>query len=142
MRQSLPGICAIGYIDCSLLPSHLEERMMCGIAVQISETATAIPFVGTPTCITETEYDNKGLGEKTTLTFETTEKVPRRKRVAYVVKQNNGGVYIIGHQEQPFPTALITRHSGTPDSDKAVYIVEVSMIGRQTLIPSDVRIAD
>ena len=142
MRQSLPGISAIGYLECSLLPSHMEERVMCDIVVPIQGNAEAIPFVGTPTCVTESEYDHNGQSEKTTLSFFTTEKISTRHKMAFVVKQNSGGVYVIGHLEQPYPTVMITRHSGTPDNDKAVYAVEVSLIGRRTLIASNVRIGD
>ena len=58
--------------------------------------------------------------------------------MAYTVRQNNGSVYLIGHLEQPFPMVKVTLHSGVPDSDRAVYTVEVSLIGRRTLVPSDV----
>jgi len=142
MRQSLPGINAIGCLPCEVLPSHIEERELCGIPVQIQRNATAVPFVGVPTCITESDYDNNGRSEVTTLTFMTTEKVAARRRMAFVVHQNNGSVYLIGHLEQPFPTVKVSRHSGVPDSDRAVYTVEVKLIGRRTLVPSDVYIGD
>lgn len=142
MKQSLPGINAIGCLPCEVLPSHIEEREMCGIPVQVNQYAAAVAFVGTPTCITESEYDNNGRSERTVLTFMTTEKVETRRRRAYAVRQNNGNAYLIGHLEQPFPTVKVTRHSGTPDSDRAVYTVEVSLIGRRTLVPSDVIISD
>ena len=135
MKQSLPGIVAISYIECSELPKNIEMRSLAGIPVAIYGNLTGVCFSGNPTCITESEYDSHAQSERTTLTFVSTCELPVRRRLAFVVQDVNGRNYLIGHLEAPHPTIRCTGSLGTPSEEKAGYTYEVTLIGRKALVP-------
>ncbi len=134
MKQSLPGIIAISYIECKNLPADMELRTLSGLSVGIYEPVAEVAFIGTPTCITESAYDMKSQSERTTLTFQTTVDLPIRRNLAFVITDVQENNYVIGHAEDPFPTIKRNRNLGTPADNKAVYTYEVVLIGRKTLI--------
>ena len=134
MKQSLPGIVAISYLECSDLPKNIEMRSLAGIPVAISGIISAVCFSGSPTCITESEYDSHAQSERTTLTFVSVGELPIRHRLAFVVQDVNGHSYLIGHLEAPHPTVRCTGSLGIPSEEKAGYTYEVTLIGRKTLI--------
>lgn len=134
MKQSLPGITAIRYLECSKLPSNLEMKSLVGVPIGIYDIMTSVCFTGHPTCITESEYDQHAQSEKTVLTFQTTDELPVRRQLAFVVSDIQGRLYLIGHNEAPYPTVKRTGQLGTPAEEKAGYTYEVTLIGRKTLI--------
>ena len=133
-KQSLPGIIAISYLECSALPKNIEMKSLAGIPVAIYESMTSVCFSGNPTCITESEYDSHTQSERTTLTFISTGELPVRHHLAFVVQDVNGHSYLIGHLEAPYPTIKRTGSLGTPSEEKAGYTYEVVLIGRKTMI--------
>lgn len=134
MKQSFPGIIAISYLECSELPKNIEMKSLTGIPVAIYESMTSVCFSGNPSCITESEYDNHAQSERTTFTFVSIDELPIRHRLAFVVHDVNGHIYLIGHREAPYPTIKRTGSLGTPTEEKAGYTYEVTLIGRKTLI--------
>ena len=134
MKQSLPGIIAIYYLECSALSKNIEMKSLAGVPVAIYESMTSVCFSGNPTCITESEYDSHTESERTTLTFVSTSKIPVRHHLAFVVQDVNVHNYLIGHLEAPYPTIKRTGSLGTPTEEKAGYTYEVVLIGRKTMI--------
>ncbi len=137
MKQSLPGIIAIAYLECDKLSYNIEERSLAGLRVGVYEPTTKVCFSGMPTCITESEYDKHSQSERTTLTFQTVDDIPVRRNLAFIVTDVQEQSYIIGHAEDPFPTIKRSRNLGTPAEEKAVYTYEVTMIGRKSIIEMD-----
>lgn len=134
-RSSLPGIIAIRYIPCTSLSLNIEIKALTGLPIGIYDIMTEVCFSGTPTCITESEYDNHAQSEKTTLTFQSVDELPIRRPLAFVITDAQGNHFITGHAEAPFPTVKATRSHGTPADEKAGFTYEVKMIGRKTLAP-------
>lgn len=134
MKQSFPGIIAINFLECSALPKNIEMRCLAGIPVAILGGLTSVCFSGTPTCITESEYDNHAQSERTILTFVSVDELPVRHRLAFVIQDANGHSFLIGHFEAPHPTIKRTASLGTPSEEKAGYTYEVKLIGHKTLI--------
>ncbi len=134
MKQSLPGIIAIAYLECSKLSFNIEERKLAGLNVGIYEPLTKVCFAGMPTCVTESTHDKHSQSERTTLTFQSVDDIPIRHNLAFVVTDVQGQNYVIGHAEDPFPSIKRNKNLGTPKDEKAAYTYEVVMIGRKTLI--------
>ena len=135
MSSSLPGIIKLSYIDCQLLPKDITLKAMAGVLVTIASAATEIPFVGIPTCETESQFDNNSQIEKTTLSFNTTEIIPTDQHLAFIIKTVQGNSFVIGTKEQPFPTIKISTTTGTPDGDPSVRKYEVTFTARKSLTP-------
>ena len=133
-QSSIPGITAIRYIPCSFLSSNIELKAIAGLPLGIFGILTEVCFSGTPTCITESEYDNHTQSEKTTLTFHSLDDLPIRNQIAFVVTDTHEQNFLIGHAEAPFPTIMAKRNFGTPAEEKAGFAYEVTLIGRKTLV--------
>ena len=134
MKQSLPGIVRIAYLRCENVPSNIELKSLVGIPAVIYDTTTEVAFSGTPTCVIENEYDNHSQVEKTKLTFSSTDEIPIRQQLAFLILDTNGQWWLIGHREDPFPVIKCTHQTGEPDGEKAGNVYEVTLIGRKSLI--------
>ena len=135
MKQSLPGIVRIAYLGCVNVPSNIELRALVGIPSAVYDLIHEVCFSGTPLCVTENEYDLHAQVEKTKLTFSSTDEIPIRQQLAFLVLDTNGQWWLIGHQEDPYPVIKCTHQTGEPDGEKAGNVYEVTLIGRKTLIP-------
>lgn len=138
MKKSLPGIVRIAYIGCVNVPQHIEMKALVGIPSGVYDMITEVCLAGRATCVCESEYDNHAQVEKATLTFFSTEEIPIRQTLAYLVLDTNGQWWLLGHREPPYPTVRRSQHTGTPGEERAVYTYEVSLIGRKALIPVSV----
>ena len=134
MKQSLPGIVRIAYLGCVNVPSNIEMRALVGIPSGVYDLIHEVCFSGTPLCVTENEYDRHAQVEKTKLTFSSTDEIPIRQQLAFIVLDTNGQWWLIGHQEDPYPVIKRTHQTGEPDGEKAGNVYEVTFIGRKTLI--------
>ena len=135
MKQYLPGIVRIAFIGSGNVPANIELKAIAGIPVDVNEPITDVCFTGIPTCTTESVNDNHAQVEKTTLTFSSTDDVPIKQRIAFLILDANGQWWLIGHRESPFPVIRCTHHTGEADGEKAGYVYEVTLIGRKALIP-------
>ena len=135
MKTSLPGISNIAVIGCEYLPEQVEMKALVGITTGVYESVTEICLSGAATCICESEYDNHAQVEKATLTFFSTDDLPVRRVLAFLILDANGQWWLLGHREAPYPTVRRSQHTGTPADERAIYTYEVSMIGRKALIP-------
>ena len=133
MKQALPGIIRIGYVECQLLPDDIMLRALSGTPIGIYTTITDVCFIGDATCDTEVSIDNNSQVEKATLTFRTLDELPIAKHLAFVIFTIQGDIYIIGTKELPYPTVKITSTTGTPDGEPSVRKYEVSLAIKKSL---------
>ena len=131
--QSLPGICFVGYVDCNRLQRHSELKAQVGLPVAVFADIIPVNYAGVPTCECQSDYDNNGRLEKTTLKFVTTDRLQDLRRVAFVIKDCNGKAYIIGHREPPFPIIKWTKATGTPGGDSSAITVEITLFAHKSL---------
>ena len=74
MKQSLPGIKSVGYVDCSLLPGDLALKALAGIPSSLDAQPTMISLDGIATCEVSSKDDNNYQVEKATLSFSAVER--------------------------------------------------------------------
>lgn len=122
---SLPGIVAIGYLDCDKLTPNIAYRCGSQLPVGIFTAVTPICFVGNPTCVASSQYKNNGRSFETTLKFSSNDNLPLNQHIGFVVKDASGKSYLIGTRERQFPTIKSSKSSGTPSGDPAVVEYEV-----------------
>ncbi len=134
MKQSLPGIVRVAYVDAKLLPPDITLRALSGTPVGIYTTVQNICLDGKAVCEAEKQFDNNSLLEKTTLTFFSNDNLPDGGQLAFVVFTANKESYIIGAKEQPYPTVKITRSTGTPSGDPSVRKYEVTFTAKKSLV--------
>lgn len=136
--QSLPGIKFIGHVPSVNLQREIMYKHLAGIPVGVFTDITPIAFCGVPTCGAESIYNNNGRIEQVTLRFKTLDALPLQRHVAYIVTDCNGQSYIIGQREKPRPIVKVTRDTGTPNGDPAVWTVEITLYAQKALIPCSI----
>ena len=134
MKQSLPGIIRVAYVNAHLLPPDITLRALSGAPVGIYTTVQDLCLDGEAVCETEEQFDNNSLVEKAKLTFSTHDNLPVEGQLAFVVTTVNMESYIIGAKEQPYPTVKISRSTGTPSGDPSVRKYEVTFSARKSLV--------
>ena len=135
MRQSLPAIIKVKYVECELLPTDITLKAISGATVEIYASLQNVPLDGEALCETETTFDNNSQVQKTQLVFYTLDELPTHKHLAFVISTANNETFIIGTKEAPFPTFKISKSTGSPSGDPAVKKYEVTFKGKRTLIP-------
>lgn len=130
----LPSLCRICYVPASSLPFDVAERFLAGLSVAVYSDVVEVPFVGFPSCESTEEYQNNGTVHKTQLKFVSTEQLPTRQHLAFIVSDVNGNDFLIGTQEKPYPIVKVKRTTGDDDSH-AGFDYEVSLTSIAGLIP-------
>lgn len=133
--QILPGIKAIGWVDCRRLPANVALSAICGMTVAVLTDIHPIPFFDEPTCECKTKKDGAGYEDTATLKFLTNEKLPRNPCLGFVVTGVNGNSYLIGSLEAPHPTVEPTRQTGIPSGDAAGYEYEIKHVSIRSMVP-------
>lgn len=131
MRQSLPGIKFIGYLPCSLLPPNILQKSLAGVPVAIYTPPTPIEHYGNAECIAEQEYDHGSYQEKTTLTFTTTDEIPRNRPLTFVATDVEGKSWLIGNREHPYPIIEVKQQK---DFEKNVFEVKGTFVAQKSLV--------
>lgn len=124
--QSLPGIFKIGYLECQKLSADLAMKSISGIPIAILTEISSVKFYGEATCEADSDNDNNGRSEKTTLKFTTTQPIPTEKPIAFVIECVNGKKYLIGTKEPPYPIIKITNTTGPATGSASANIVEIT----------------
>ena len=112
MRQSLPGITKVAYVDCESLLPDVTLRALAQLPIIIPGDSCPVSLSVEATCETVTQFDNNSLVEKSVLTFYTLDEVPIHRHLAFVICTANNETFLIGTKEQPFPTAKLTSSTG------------------------------
>ena len=132
--HSLPGIIKIGYADCADVPRDVPYQAVTGMTVSVSSSViTFIHLQGDTVCEVEEQHDNNVQMEKTRLNFVTLDDIPTHRHLAFFVWTADGGKYIIGSQERPYPAVKVNSATGQPDGEPSVRKYEVSYSARKSL---------
>ena len=131
-KQSLPGIKAIAFLPCHLLPPNIVEKFLAGVPIGVFSTSTPIEHYGNASCEAESEYIGGGYFEKTSLDFTTTDEIPQTRELAFVVTDVHDKSYLIGVMEAPFPIVNITTKV---DDETNISEVKVTFQRQKSLIP-------
>jgi len=134
IRQSLPGIRSLGYVERERLQRQIMHKSLSGIPVGVFTDITPINFVGVPTCETASDYDNNGRIEKATLRFATNDSIPLYKGLAFVMTDCDGRSWILGTREKPRPIVKVNGSTGVPDGDASTWNFEVTLYAHRALI--------
>jgi len=132
---SLPGIQAIYYVPMSHLPFNIAYMRAAGIPIFFYAQKTKIPFVGQPTCETETTNEHKGKKQTVSLDFRSVVVIPEAYPIAFVVTDQNGQSFLIGQREEPYPRITCVQSFGNPEEDSNVLNVNVSYVQTNALVP-------
>lgn len=133
--QILPGIKAIGWVDCRHLPRRVDLSAICGMTVAVLTDVHPIPFFDEPTCECKTKKDGAGYEDTATLKFLTSQKLPRSASLGFVVTDVNGQSYLIGSLEAPQPQVECNQHTGIPSGDAAGYEYEIKHVSIKSMVP-------
>ena len=133
--QILPGIKAIGWVDCRHLPRRVDLSAICGMTVAVLTDIHPIPFFDEPTCECQTKKDGAGYQDTATLKFLTSEKLPRSATLGFVVTDVNGQSYLIGSLEAPQPQVECNQQTGIPSGDAAGYAYEIKHVSIKSMVP-------
>lgn len=130
---TLPGIKAIGWIDCDKLMPHVALRGICKMDTPVLTKITWIDFTDAK-CSNKTEYSNNGNKDTTTLKFESTTLIPIHLNFGFVVTDVNGQSYLIGSKEA-VPKLESGCNCGFPGDESAGFEYNVTWITIKGLIP-------
>lgn len=133
--QILPGIKAIGWIDCRHLPRRVDLSAICGMTVAVLTDVHPIPFFDEPTCECKTKKDGAGYEDTATLKFLTDLRLPRNPCLGFVVTDVNGKSYLLGSLEAPHPQVESEQRCGLPSGDAAGYEYEIKHVSIRSMVP-------
>ena len=133
--QILPGIKAIGWLDCRALPKRVDLSAISGMPVAILTDIHPIPFFDEPTCECKTKKDGAGYEDTATLKFLTDKKLPRGACHGFVVTDVNDKSWLIGSLEAPHPLVEPVRRAGIPSGDAAGYEYEIRHVAIKSMVP-------
>lgn len=133
--QILPGIKAIGWVDCRHLPRRVDLSAICGMSVVVLTDIHPIEFFDEPQCECKTKKDGAGYEDTATLKFLTSQKLPRSASLGFVVTDVNGQSYLIGSLEAPQPQVECNQHTGIPSGDAAGYAYEIKHVSIKSMVP-------
>ncbi|MDE6461256.1 MAG: hypothetical protein K2L32_00585 [Muribaculaceae bacterium] len=133
--QILPGIKAIGWLDCRHLPRRVDLSGICGMPVPIFTDIHPIPFFDEPTCECKTKKDGGGYEDTATLKFLTSSELPRSAFLGFVVTDVNDNSFLLGSLEYPVPVPECSRSLGLPDGDAAGFLYEIKHVAIKSMVP-------
>ena len=131
-KQSLPGIKAIAFLPCKLLPPNIVEKFLAGVPIGVFSTSTPIEHYGNASCEAESENTGGTYYESTTLQFTTTDEIQQSQELAFVVTDVHDKSYLIGCKEAPYPVVDITTKV---DDETNISEVKVTFQRQKSLIP-------
>lgn len=133
--QILPGIKAIGWVDCRHLPRRVDLTGICGMEVPILTDVHPIPYFGDPTCECQTKKNSAGYEDTATLKFMTGAPLPRSAVLGFVVTDVSGRHFLIGSLEHPHPIVECQQQTGIPSGDAAGYAYEIKHVSIKSMVP-------
>ena len=131
---SLPGIRFIGVVDCEKLQPGQREASLAGLIVAAHTAVEEVPFVNA-TVEAVGECSRGAPVETATLKFRTSKFLRIEIQLGFVVTDITGQSWLIGAAEPPFPKVSLTRKTGLPGGDPAVWEIEVKAVGQRALLP-------
>ncbi len=136
--QILPGIKAIGWLDCRHLPRRVDLLGICVMPLPILTDIHPIAFFGEPDCRCQRKKSTAGYEDNATLKFLSTDDLPHDIPLGFVVTDVNEQTFLIGSREAPLPIVEREQRMGAPSTDAAGIQYEVKHVALRTLIPCDI----
>ena len=133
--QILPGIKAIGWVDCRHLPKRVDLSAICGMSVSVLTDIHPIPFFDEPTCECQHRKDGAGYQDTATLKFLTDKELPRSATLGFVVTDVNDKSFLIGSLEAPRPQVECHQLTSVPSGDAAGYSYEIKHVALKSMVP-------
>lgn len=133
--QSLPGITAVGWVDCEKLQPNLRDMAVAGLAVAAHTAVNLLPLCADASCEVVSERSRRAVIQTATLKFRTPQMLPEDVQLGFVVTDVQDRSWLIGAAEPPFPQVKLTRKLGTPSGDPAIWEIEAKAVGERSLIP-------
>lgn len=133
--QTLPGIKAIGWIDCRQLQQRVDLAAICGMQVVVLTEIHPIAFFDKPTCECSTKKEGGSYQDTATLRFLTDSRIPDNGALGFVVTDVSDKSYLIGSRERPLPVVESTRKLGLPSGEAAGFAYEVRHVALRSMIP-------
>ncbi|MBD5505638.1 MAG: hypothetical protein HDR09_18330 [Lachnospiraceae bacterium] len=97
-----------------------------------------VEFFGDPECECKTSKEGGGYQDTATLRFLTGAKLPRSATLGIVVTDVNGNSFLLGSKEHPLPVIEPTRRFGTPSSDSAGLLYEITHVAIKSMVPCNI----
>lgn len=136
IAQSRPGVRRIYAVPCASLPPHMMLSAICGGSCTLfRRDLTPVPFAGKPTLTREGTLLNGSRAQKSVIELRTDYIVPEGVRMAFVVEQVNGQVWLIGSREPNYPVVEYTDSAGDPAGDPAVRTYRITHTDIRSGIP-------
>ena len=136
--QILPGVKAIGWVDCNNLPNRVDLLGICRQNFGIFTTVTAVEFFNEPECSCKREKEGGSYSETASLKFQCGSRLPEHIRLGFVVTDIAGQSYLIGSKEAPRPIVEVEHRTGSPSGDAASFYYEIKHVALKTLIPCSI----
>ncbi len=136
--QILPGVKAIGWLDCRNLPRRVDLLGICVMPLPILTDIHPIAFFGEPECKCQRKKSTAGYEDTATLKFLTNEQLPHGIPLGFVITDVNDQSFLIGSREAPHPTIECDHRAGLPSGDASGYLYEIKHIAIRSLIPCDI----
>lgn len=133
--QILPGIKAVGWVDCRHLPKHVDLAAICGMTVTVLTDIHPISFFDEPTCECVTTKEGGGYQDTVTLKFLAASGLPDFGFIGFVVTDVNDRSFLIGSLESPRLIVECEKRSGVPSGDAAGYAYEIKHVSIKSMVP-------
>ena len=136
IAPSRPGVRRIYALPCASLPPNLMLTAICGgSCAMFRRSLTPVPFAGKPSFTREGSLLKGSRAQKTVLEFRSDYIVPEGVRMAFVVEQVNGNVWLVGSREPNYPVIEYTDSAGDPAGDPAVRTYRITHTDIRSGIP-------
>lgn len=132
--QILPGIRAIGWIDCRMLSPNAALYKIVGQPFPVTTDIHPIDFFDEPDCTCSSEKVNGQRVYTANLSFLCATEL-HDIPIGFVVTDVEGRSFLIGGKEQPWPKCNPTKRTGQTAGDAAGVLYEIEHKSIGTLIP-------
>lgn len=133
--QILPGVKAIGWLDCRNLPRRVDLSGICRMPVAIFTDIHPVDFFGDADCSCKSVKEHGGYQDTASLKFLAAEELPRGVPLGFVVSDVNDRHYLVGSLEKPCPLPEAEHRLGSPSGDAAGFYYEIKHTALKSLIP-------
>ncbi len=136
--QILPGIKAVGWVDCRHLPQRVDLTGICRMPLPILTDIHPIDFFGDVDCSCKSQKNCAGYEDTAILKFLAAEELPHGVLLGFVVTDVNDRSYLIGSKETPHPQIEFEHRKGSPSGDAAGVYYEIKHVALKSLIPCSI----
>lgn len=130
----LPGVKAIGWVDCEKLPRRVDLHGICRTPVPVLTAINPVEFFDEPDCRCKTVKESGSFTDTATLKFSCGELLPIHLHIGFVVTDTNGKSWLIGAKEAPFPKLNVEHRLGECDGDAAGFQYEITHVAIKSMV--------